>query len=123
MGVSPQISTPNHRADTERRAETLFPSPRRGEGQGEGVPTIADVITPHPALRADLSLLERLSKCLRQLPQIQQGDGVGRAKYRSETSDRAPPPRPAPAPRRSRYLPRRSLPSRPAPLRSCGRRP
>src|SRR5690606_39659505 len=31
------------------------PSPRRGNGWGEGVPPVATVAPPHPALRADLS--------------------------------------------------------------------
>src|SRR5690606_17108413 len=45
------------------RAWANSPSPRWGEGRGEGVPPVADVVTPHPALWADLSPWERWKTC------------------------------------------------------------
>ena len=37
------------------RARLSAPSPRGGEGWGEGLPNALSLHSPHPALRADLS--------------------------------------------------------------------
>src|SRR5690606_9854709 len=43
--------------NTPSQTRAPSPSPRWGEGRGEGVPPVAAVVAPHPALRADLSLM------------------------------------------------------------------